>query len=225
MTGYQRYTGISVSMILSWSQLQQIPGNSSFWRYFHQSEHRMNRHSKKECPALKDIVRIRGCQTTKWEHLSIWYYVTAMSWRAVKISADKNLALVVPPFRTVKYVKRMIQEKEGITIHMQCLIFAGNVLHDQISLNEFSTGNGSQLVLSRITQDEIFVRTMDGNVFKLRTKTCDIIHTLKSKIQSISGFSPGKQRLVFAGKHLTDTRFVGDYNIQTNSMILLFPRQ
>ena len=66
---------------------------------------------------------------------------------------------------------------------------------------------------------------MDGNVFKLRTKTCDIIHTLKSKIQSISGFSPGKQRLVFDGKHLTDTRFVGDYNIQTNSMILLFPRQ
>ena len=143
---------------------------------------------------------------------------------SVKIGADKIIALDVPAFKTVSYVKRMIQEKEGIPMHIQRLIFTRNVLHDQLSLNELNIGNGSQLVLSRITQGDmaIFVSTTAGNVFKLRATPCDTIDTLKRKIQSISGFSPRNQRLVFAGKNLTGTRLVSDYGIQTESTLQLF---
>ena len=143
---------------------------------------------------------------------------------SVKISTDKNITLAVPPFQTVKYVKKMIHDKECIPMDIQRLIFARNALYDQLSLNELGIADGSQLVLSRITQHDmdIFVWTMTGKVYKLTVKPCDTIDTLKSKIQCISGFPPHQQRLVFAGNNLADTRFVGDYGIQTESTLQLF---
>ena len=142
----------------------------------------------------------------------------------VKISADKNITLDVPPFQTVKYVKRMIQEKEGIPMDIQRLIFAGNVLYDQFSLNEFNIGNGSQLVLYRITRDamEIFVWTMAGKVFKVRAKPCDTIDTLKCIIHRVSGFPPHQQRLLYAGRKLKGPRLLSDYHIEPESTVQLF---
>ena len=146
---------------------------------------------------------------------------------SVKINADKDITLHVPPFQTIEYVKRMIQCKEGIPWDMQRLIFAGNVLFDQLSLNELSIVNGSQLVLSVITPDdmEISVCTAADNVFKVRVKPCDTIDMVKNKIQCTSGFPTDQQQLMYAGKRLIDTRFVGDYNIQKDSTLQLFLHQ
>ena len=143
---------------------------------------------------------------------------------SVKINADRNIALDVPPFETIKYVKRMVHDKEGIPVDKQRLIIAGEVMLDQLSLNEYSIGNGSQLVLSVITQDDmdISVCTTDGTIFKLVANPCDTIGTFKDKIQSVSGFLPHQQRLLYAGNILKDSRLLSDYNIPKESTFQLF---
>ena len=71
---------------------------------------------------------------------------------------------------------------------------------------------------------QIFVKTILGNTISIDTNNYEDIKTLKHKIYNKTGVETKKQRLIFAGKQLSDKKNIVDYNIKKHSTIHLSSR-
>jgi hypothetical protein len=68
---------------------------------------------------------------------------------------------------------------------------------------------------------QIFIKTLTGKVIPLEVIETDTIEMVKRQIQDIKGISYEKQRFIFAGMMLNNTKTILDYNIQKDSIIYL----
>ena len=68
---------------------------------------------------------------------------------------------------------------------------------------------------------QIFIKTLTGKVIPLEVNETDTIEMVKRQIQDIKGISYEKQRFIFAGMMLNNTKTILDYNIQKDSIIYL----
>lgn len=65
----------------------------------------------------------------------------------VKTLTGRIITLQIEPDYTIAQVKQMIQDKEGIPIDQQRLIFAGQQLSDSSTLAEYRIYNRTTLIL------------------------------------------------------------------------------
>ena len=135
------------------------------------------------------------------------------------LPGKKTITLEVEPNHSIKTVKQLIQDKEGILPDQQCLIFAGIELEDSGTLNDYRISKESTLDL--ILKIDVRLKMSTGKLLLLELKSTDTVRDVKDKIHVKEGILPDRQRLMFDGKKLEDSCSVGECNIQSNSILTL----
>ena len=142
----------------------------------------------------------------------------------VRTKSNKIITLEVDRSETIKNVKQLILNMEGIFVDQQCLIFADEDLEDDMTLQDYDIQDLSTLHLVVLGSMQIFVKTLNGKTFTLEVEPNETIENVRLLILIREYVPFGQQRLIFAGKQLENGRTLQDYNIQHDSSLHLVLR-
>ena len=136
--------------------------------------------------------------------------------------SGKTVALGVRGGDTVRHMKSVIYEKEGIPPDQQKLLSGGRLLRDEKTVRECGLHSGSTVdfSLSLLGGMQIFVKTLTDTIV-LEVEPSDTIKMVKKKIRDENEHPLDRQTLIFNGKQLEDGKTLRDCNVRKGSTLHL----
>ena len=125
---------------------------------------------------------------------------------------SKSFMLSVEKTDTIRVIKAMLQDKEGIHPSQQRLIFGVMVLEDGRTLSHYNIQNNSRLTVH--IKMNIFVHILTGKTIDFELWDCDTVNEVKDKILHKEGIPLGCQCLHFAGRPLEDDIALSYYSME-----------
>jgi hypothetical protein len=124
---------------------------------------------------------------------------------------------------TIHNIKARIQDKEGIPIELQRLIYKRQVLEDNKTLADYNISKEDTIYLIRRVRStmQIFIQTFTGKTILIDCEEYDTVEVIKSKILAKEGVDIKKQMLFLNEKQLEDGRSLTQCDIKRDSTILL----
>ncbi|XP_052208607.1 polyubiquitin-like [Diospyros lotus] len=142
----------------------------------------------------------------------------------IYLKVIKTVALKVRTVDTVKNVKKILHEKEGISENLQELFCNGDRLKDDFKLVDYGIQADSTLhvVLQNFHSMELFVyMPSQQKTLTVEAKLCDTVQDVKSFIHAREGIGSDSYTLFHSGKLLEDNRTLASLNIQSRSVLCL----
>ena len=143
----------------------------------------------------------------------------------IRLISNKTLVLDVLPSNTIKNIKEIIKDKEGIALEEQNLISSGKRLLDDKTLEYYDIKNEFIIYLFlKIEIIKIFIQELNGKIIILDDiMKRNTIGNIKIRILVKEGIIPDQYKLIFSGTELEDNKELNYYNIQNESNIQLVP--
>ncbi|CAL5337388.1 unnamed protein product [Camellia sinensis] len=123
----------------------------------------------------------------------------------IYLKVIKTVALKVKTSETIRNLKAMLREKEGISENIQELFFTGERLNNDQKLVDYGIQTHSTLHL----------------ILQNSSKTRDTVQNIKSLIQDKEGIQSDCYKLFYGGKPLEDNSTLAFLNIQPESILHL----
>lgn len=127
---------------------------------------------------------------------------------------------------TIKKIKDLIYEKEGIDHELQ--IINNHTLKDHFIIRDCGIGPDSNINFKkkapRNCYMQLFVKTLTGKTITLDAYSSEETEYIKQQIQDKEGIPPDQQRLIFGGEQLEDGVQIRDYGINRESTLHLVLR-
>ncbi len=201
--------------------------------------------SKDDLPGLDDLINLitrskqqpNAISTSKQPLMSITcptsssVSATAKTQRAsIKITIrtlfGNKMKYDMDPADTVKMIKNKIYSEHKIWPQHQRLIYDGNILTDEQTLNILGIRNNATLymVLTTICSNTyppiiISIQKLNGDIFKMSCTLNDTVQTLKQNTQNQEGYDAETQILVFKYDRLENFKMLREYNIRSHSVL------
>ena len=146
----------------------------------------------------------------------------------VKVPTGNIVNLNVSLSDTIKNIKALIQEKEQIPVNQQKILFNGNVLNDECTIDNYNIRNNNTLDLvvdDKQPEIQIFVKSFNGKTYTIDVDVNEKIKSVIMKIeQKMSIIFTDDLYLRYVNKILKNDRTVDEYKIQNHSTIYILAR-
>ncbi|KAG1834918.1 ubiquitin-related domain-containing protein [Suillus subalutaceus] len=162
---------------------------------------------------------------------------------SIRMIPDQKLDILALPDSSVLSLKHQISESIKVDAEHQRLLFAGKVLQDDKTLENYGVVNENVIQLAipptlkvaaktkpqRLRRGhepevQIFVKNLNGKTMTLMISPTDTVENLMKKVQERTNIPPSEQRILFGGKQLEPSRILADYNISKESTLHLVLR-
>ena len=120
---------------------------------------------------------------------------------------------------TLKAVKAVLQAKVQAPREQQIFFHKMLLDNEDLSLGQYTVEERSCLSLISVT-----VKTLTGDTFHLEVGTHEPVDSLKKKIKEKTNISAEHQRLLYAGRPMSDSGALDDYEIEDGAEIYLVRR-
>ena len=142
---------------------------------------------------------------------------------SVETLTGRTISLTVDNCNTIGNLKSKIEEKIGVPIDQQCLLFTDQQLEDRRTLWYYKIQEKSILHLLQpfLESIPIFVQFPTGETRCFECEPSDSVANLKHIIQGRTEIPQKQQILTFASEQLEDTCTLSHYNICSSSTLHL----
>jgi len=141
----------------------------------------------------------------------------------VKTPDGKTLTFRVEPTDTIEDVKDKVEEKIGLPVPDQRMLFDGEELKNDPTLEDYDIQNGDTLFLDPM---KIHIKHYDGRIITLDVQPDDKIDDIKERVEEKAEIPKEHQRLTFNNVPLDDPEStLRDYDIKHDDTLNLEPME